>query len=923
MNRAIGARKTLLLCAVFVTTFVSRLGAIGRYVTPDEYAWVFRSIRFRHALLSGNLAETIQAPHPGVITTWIGTIGIQLTLLFNPQSADSLATAQKLAWAHTQSGEVYTHLIPFLTGSRITLILIFSAGLTLIAWLLAKRTSLTVAAIGVGFVALDPWISGLSGLLHVDALMSLFCLIAILILLTADELSPKHLIATGVATSCAILSKLPGVLLLVFIPALLLAIQIYKHEFQPGTLVKQGLWWLAGLIPALILLLPALVVAPNAVLQTIVENSNQEINIQAATFFMGESRFEVGPQFYPLALFIRLSPITTLGCIIGLWQLATQKLSRNALFSITTLALFSVLFGCGMALSSRQFTRYMLPVSILITLGAGLAVGNLYANFKQSVGAKWIAVTFAAQFLWMAWLWPTPLAAANLFTGGPWQLHNQLPAGWQDGASQAARHASQLSNGQSRRLFTTNVPAAASFYAGPIYRLSEETANLIRENDLIIIDQNQAQLNRPNFVEQYLNDGHKLLHTVRTGGVDTAWLLAARPSQLNVLANQADVRAAAPISLIHAAIFQIPNRAEIVVQTNWQSSAGQDYNMVIYAKDGQDNVWSTVEYKLVGNSGLPAEHWSPEKTEEHFATLSMPPATPPGEYEIAIELFDSSGNRSGLFTTDGRFLGSQSTLVTLHYTPPQSEQVELPENAIPLSAPLIATTSLPTTLKQGSTAALNLWWEHTDSTEGTLDFQLKIGESVLSSPINVENYQTGKVYRHKPKWRIPADFPPGEWPLSLGLAPSDQPNDFSEIGMITIEAENRNFSLPVGTEPINIQFGTLGRLQQAQATVSDQLNLSLTWQASEDSSVDYTMFVHVRDDQGNVIDQIDRPPAKSTAAWVTNEVIVDQLSFEATDEAVEIAIGLYDPNSGERIPVFSADGTPLPDRQFIVDVSNR
>ena len=83
------------------------------------------------------------------------------------------------------------------------------------------------------------------------------------------------------------------------------------------------------------------------------------------------------------------------------------------------------------------------------------------------------------------------------------------------------------------------------------------------------------------------------------------------------------------------------------------------------------------------------------------------------------------------------------------------------------------------------------------------------------------------------------------------------------------------------------------------------------------------MFVHVRDAQGNVIDQIDRPPAKSTAAWVTNEVIIDQLSFEAIDGAVEIAIGLYDPNSGERIPVFSADGSPLPDRQFIVDVSNR
>ena len=81
---------------------------------------------------------------------------------------------------------------------------------------------------------------------------------------------------------------------------------------------------------------------------------------------------------------------------------------------------------------------------------------------------------------------------------------------------------------------------------------------------------------------------------------------------------------------------------------------------------------------------------------------------------------------------------------------------------------------------------------------------------------------------------------------------------------------------------------------------------------------DYTIFVHVLDGQGQLRSQADSPPMAGkypTSVWDAGEVIEDihTLSLPTDLPAGEyrIAIGLYDPETGERAQVVDDNGKKM------------
>ena len=75
---SIRAQRTLaaLAVAVFALALVPRLWRIDAHLTPDELRWVCRTVGFHTGLRTGDLALTLQTGHPGVITMWLGGIGL-------------------------------------------------------------------------------------------------------------------------------------------------------------------------------------------------------------------------------------------------------------------------------------------------------------------------------------------------------------------------------------------------------------------------------------------------------------------------------------------------------------------------------------------------------------------------------------------------------------------------------------------------------------------------------------------------------------------------------------------------------------------------------------------------------------------------------------------------------------------------------
>lgn len=100
--------------------------------------------------------------------------------------------------------------------------------------------------------------------------------------------------------------------------------------------------------------------------------------------------------------------------------------------------------------------------------------------------------------------------------------------------------------------------------------------------------------------------------------------------------------------------------------------------------------------------------------------------------------------------------------------------------------------------------------------------------------------------------------------------------------------------------------------------------LRLYWQALAHVGADYTVFVHIEDESGKIIAQQDRMPVNGkypTRIWDANEQIADAYSIALDDLPAgtwRIVVGMYSPNTGERLPVTDTNNQELPGRQFVI-----
>jgi len=90
------------------------------------------------------------------------------------------------------------------------------------------------------------------------------------------------------------------------------------------------------------------------------------------------------------------------------------------------------------------------------------------------------------------------------------------------------------------------------------------------------------------------------------------------------------------------------------------------------------------------------------------------------------------------------------------------------------------------------------------------------------------------------------------------------------------------------------------------------IRLTLYWQALKEMEKDYTVFVHVVDEEGSLWGQWDSQPASGewpTSSWEQGEVIEDayniSIDVEGPREGYKIKVGMYLAETGERLPTES------------------
>lgn len=111
----------------------------------------------------------------------------------------------------------------------------------------------------------------------------------------------------------------------------------------------------------------------------------------------------------------------------------------------------------------------------------------------------------------------------------------------------------------------------------------------------------------------------------------------------------------------------------------------------------------------------------------------------------------------------------------------------------------------------------------------------------------------------------------------------------------------------------NVDFGEIAQLIGLDLDLTQvknengQVGLTLYWQAITETEVSYKVFVHLLDAEGNIVQQADREPQAGqapTTSWLENEVVMDKFVFpvdEKLKDVARIAVGLYNPSTGERL----------------------
>jgi len=140
------------------------------------------------------------------------------------------------------------------------------------------------------------------------------------------------------------------------------------------------------------------------------------------------------------------------------------------------------------------------------------------------------------------------------------------------------------------------------------------------------------------------------------------------------------------------------------------------------------------------------------------------------------------------------------------------------------------------------------------------------------------------------------------------------------IGQLTIEATDNLFVQPDIANPLSMQFEDVAQLVGFElltqsANPSQPFDITLHWRAlTTGSTINYTVFVHLLDANGNVIAQHDAQPVngqRPTGGWIADEYVIDphQLSFSTTNYVgnAQLAVGLYNAENGERLNTPSGD----------------
>jgi 4-amino-4-deoxy-L-arabinose transferase-like glycosyltransferase len=322
--------------------------------------------------------------------------------------------------------------------------------------------------------------------------------------------------------------------------------------------------------------------------------------------------------------------------------------------------------------------------------------------------------------------------------------------------------------------------------------------------------------------------------------------------------------------------------------------------------------------------------WPPTEPIGDRRGMWLPPDVPPGRYALQFIVYEPSS---------GQPLGQPAILADIPIGPAKTiaplEALTIPnQSSRDLGDLTLLGYALPEKIQPGQEMWLWLYWQAQRQPQAAAVLRLSLSSQDQAVTVDVpladsvgplDTWQPGQVrravYHLSTSPRLMGDKAELAVALLSGLlsGPSSKVEAGTALAQVELESRSRRFEVPAIPHTTDLTFGRavpqlklIGYdLPAASLAPGEPLSITLYWQGVAEIDINYTVFVQLLNQAGQVVAQQDQQPqagAAPTTTWLPGEILIDSYTLpvpELATDHYQLIAGLYNPATGERLPLSS------------------
>ena len=400
---------------------------------------------------------------------------------------------------------------------------------------------------------------------------------------------------------------------------------------------------------------------------------------------------------------------------------------------------------------------------------------------------------------------------------------------------------------------------------------------------------------------------------------------------------------------------ELPSGKNAWVVLRWEATGApdRDYKVGVAIVDERRRRMGQTDKLLLSGYWQPTSRWEPGQIEPDYYTLPSLAATPPGNYNIEVVVYDAETmERFTVFDEREGVTRSSVVVGALQIVKPlapaqvePTEELAWTEKEIAPGIHLLGYDAPTRVIGSGELLEIALYWEALRDVQKDYTFvlQLRDDEGQLwaeeeSRPAYgsypTTEWERGETIRDWHDLPIEAETADGDYHLYVGAKAESELLREVELGTIHVSGRERTYEVPQMEHELGWTLGEaitlVGYDVDDTVKAGEILKVTLYWQCARQMNESYTVFTHLLDGDNVIQGQLDSVPLNGeapTTSWIEGEVIIDRYEI-AVDGQVPaggyvIEVGMYNPRSGERLPVNDAQHNPAGNRILLQEVDVR